>query len=268
MPDPIIIAAMVLLTALLEWTPRRLVPIGAVLAVGVVLSDERDGAVGVMALLGAVGIALASIGAAFAARRGRTRQGISPFAQAQRDALRARLSSSGTFARLAFVMAALPGPTSKILYPLLGAMRAPLLPAIAGTIIGRTIILSITTGLFTLVARAVSIDDSGAAEFLVTAIVVLVIWRLIGSIDWEHRAKHGTWRLRDPEANRMTGMFVGGMPGAGFDPRTGSSHAHARLNDDDDSHVLEGEIVEGDVLGEEIVDDHDDDADADQSRGS
>lgn len=265
MTDPVILIAMVCLAALVEWSPRRLVPLGAVLAVGVVLSEDQDGLVAIMALAGAFGVAIALIASAFDARRDRNRRPASPYATAQRDALRARLSSSGAFAWLSFVMAALPGPTAKLLYPLLGAMRAPLMPAIAGTVIGRTIILTLTTGLFTILARALSNDERGAAEFLITALIILCLFRLVNWIDWEHRAATGAWRLRDSGADPMSArMFMGGTVGSGFDTTAHTRAREGEVRGDGDGF----DILEGDVIGEEIIDDDDQPSAGELPRGS
>lgn len=268
MPDPVIAAAMVLLAAMIELSSRPLVPIGSVLAIGVLLGD---GTVGPVALLGAAGVTLAHFALAVGARRGRDRLATSPMAKAQRDALRARMAASGAFARITFIMAALPGPTAKVVYPVLGAMRAPLLPAMAGTLVGRSVLYVITTAIFTGIARWLAEgDDQKAAQLLLGAIVLLALFRMVRWIDWQHRAATGEWRLTDPAANGLDArMFTpgvgGGMPGPMFGDVPGP---HERGAADDDTG--DGEVLEGDVIGEEVLDDHeaDEDPDADQSSSS
>lgn len=257
MPDPVLLPALLLVVALISWNPRPMVPIGAVLAIGLLLGDI---ALGPVALLGGFGVALAQVATAFAARRGRDRAGTSPTARAQREALRARLSASGAFTRITFVMAALPGPTSKFLYPLLGAMRAPLFPAIAGTIVGRTLLYLLTTSLFVWLARGVDGTDRDAADFLIVLVLVFLLWRMIGWVDWRHRAATGEWRLRDVNASPLDArMFMGTSDPRGTDDAT--TPGAARTVDDDD-------IVEGEILGEEVEDEDQDQPSDDGGSGS
>lgn len=263
MPDPVTIVAMLLIAALVESSGRPLVPIGALLAVGLLIGDGAT--LGPIALLGAAGVTLAHLGMALNARRGRDRVSASPAAQAQREAMRARLASSGAFARITFGMAALPGPMAKLIYPLLGSMRAPLMPALAGSFIGRSFLYIITTSLFVWIARLFDdTDDQGAATFLLVTLALFTLFRLFTWIDWAHRGATGEWRLReartglDPRA--FGGMTMGGTA-AGSAPHAPSSVGGPGFGSDED----DPDIVEGDVVGEEIVEDEDGSDDAGSS---
>jgi hypothetical protein len=143
-------------------------------------------------------------------------------------------------------LGALPGVPPSILFPLLGAMRAPLGPVLAGTLVGRTPVLALTTALFAWVGGIGGNTDSEAVTFLGVTAVLLLVFRLVGLIDWPHRAATGEWRLRNPDAGAMRFMGAAGMgqPGAGA-PGAGNPWASTDVGADDD-------IVEGEFLGEEI----------------
>ncbi|MCW2921182.1 MAG: hypothetical protein JWL76_1056 [Thermoleophilia bacterium] len=254
-PEPAIIAALVLLVALVEASPAVRLPVGLLLAIGLLASDSE---LLPIALLGAVGVMIARLSLALMARAGRDRlRAPSPAARAQRDALRDRLAGSPAYTRMTFMLAALPGVPAGVIFPMLGAMRAPLWPALAGTVIGRTPVLALTCALFAWLGRAASDNDDQAVVTLGMLAVLLFLFRTIGRIDWAHRAETGTWRMRDADEHmvRMTTAFGAAGPGAGASPLDPSRHdRRTSIADDDDDDVVEGE-----VLGEEIDDDDPDD---------
>lgn len=250
MPEPSVIVAVLLLVALVESSPLVRLPVGLLLAVALLASGAD---LLPIALVGAAGVTLARLGLALAARRGRDRAGAaSPAARAQRDALRARLSASGAYTRITFSLAALPGIPATFLFPLLGAMRAPLWPALAGTLVGRTPLLALTTALFVAVGRFGDGSDSDAALSLGILALVLLVFRTIGLVDWEHRSQTGRFRMRDADAGamRMSGMFGGPAGGAGGWSRTDVGVGH---------DPADADMVEGEFLGEEVEGDDDDD---------
>ncbi len=246
MPDPYLAAAVIALVALVESTPWIRVPIGLLLAIALIAMDAD---VLQVAMLGAVGVMFARLALALVARSVRDRLGAgSPQASARRDALRAHLSQSSTYARTTFTLAALPGIPAAFVFPLLGAMRAPLAPALAGTIVGRVPVLALTTALFTWVGRASTENDSDAALLLGVMAILLLVLRTINRVDWQHRTQGGGWRMREDDAFlRM--VTLGEAPGAA---------PHSELGNDDD------DIVEGELVGEEI--DQDDESGDDAPR--
>jgi membrane protein YqaA with SNARE-associated domain len=251
MPDPAIAAALVVLVALVEASPIVRLPIGLLLAISLLAADAQ---LLPIALLGALGVTVARLGIALAARRGRDRsRRASPAALAQREALRRHLSGSRAYARTSFFIAALPGVPASFFFPLLGAMRAPLWPAIAGTIVGRTPVLALTAALFTWLGRLGEGTDSDAAVALGVFTVVLLVFRTVQQVDWAHRAATGGWRWRDPSggAVRMTTTMFGDATGG---PHGGWERA---------AHGDEHDIVEGELLGEEVEDDDDRSSDDD-----
>lgn len=256
-PEPAVIAALVLLVALVEASPVVRIPVGLLLAIGLLASDSE---LLPIALLGAVGVMAARLALALTARSGRDRLGApSPAAQAQREALRAKLAGSPAYTRMTFVLAALPGVPAGFIFPMLGAMRAPLWPALAGTVVGRTPVLALTCAIFTWLGRAVSDSDDQAVVTLGMLALLIFLYRTIGRIDWRHRSETGQWRMRDADEHmvRMTTAFgVGPGEDAPFGA-SGRGPGRAASPDDD--------LLEGEVLGEEIVDDEtpDDDSEDD-----
>lgn len=247
MPDPVVAIALLVLVALVEWSPAVRLPTGLLLAIGLLASSSELLPV---AALGAVGVAAARVGMALAARRGRDRaRPASPGVAAQRDALRTHLARSPAYARTTFTIAALPGVPSTFVFPLLGAMRAPLWPAIAGTMFGRLPVLALTAAAFAWLGRLVSENDTQAAITLAMFAIILLVVRTVARVDWEHRAATGEWRLSDPDEPlvRMT-TRLGTQPAAW--PRGAS-----------DSPGDEGEVLEGELVGEDEVDDDGDDDD-------
>ncbi len=249
-PDPVVIVALVLLVALVEASPAVRIPVGLLLAIGLLAADAE---LLPIALLGAVGVMAARLALALGARAGRDRLGApTPAAQAQREALRAKLAGSPAYTRMTFLLAALPGVPAGFIFPMLGAMRAPLWPALAGTVVGRTPILALTCAIFTWLGRTVSDSDDQAVVTLGMLAVLILVYRTLGRVDWRHRAETGEWRMRDADEHmiRMTTAFGAG-PGAGS-----GAHANAPSAGDDD-------VLEGEILGEELLDDPDDGSDDD-----
>ena len=244
MPELSIAVALVLLVALVEASPAVRIPLGLLLAIGLLASDAD---LLPIALLGAIGVMLARLTLALSARaiRGRARPA-SPAAEARREAMRAQLAGSPAYTRMTFLLAALPGVPASFIFPLLGTMRTPLWPALAGTIVGRTPVLALTAALFTWLGRLVSENDDQAAVTLGMFAVLLFIFRTLGRIDWAHRSATGEWRLRDVDDRmmRMTTSFSSAPGASPFDPPLD------RYGDD--------EVLEGEVLGEEVDDDDDD----------
>ncbi|MBC7459995.1 MAG: hypothetical protein H7287_01400 [Thermoleophilia bacterium] len=256
MPELPTAIALLTLVALVESTPYVRIPIGLLLAIGV-FADNAD--VLPVVVIGSLAVALARVGLALQARRS-SDSTLPPHVAAQREALRARLADSSTYARITFTLAALPGVPANFLFPLIGAMRAPLGPAFLGTLFGRIPWLAITTSLFVFLGRIGSASDREAAISLGVLAGLLLITGFFGLIDWGHRAQTGTWRLRDPSAGRMGGMFMGGAAGpSGTGGFGGAGHpfgsgaaGDSRAHEDDDDAVIDGE-----VLGEEFADDDD-----------
>lgn len=247
MPDPTITVALLALVALIELSPIVRLPIGLVLAIALLVSGSELLPV---AIIGAAGVMLARLGLAFGARAGRDRLGAaSDQAQARREQLRAQLAGSPAYARITFTLSALPGVPAGFLFPLLGAMRAPLWPALVGTIVGRTPVLALTAAIFVWLGRIGDGTDEDAALSLGILAVLLIVFRSFGLVDWRHRSETGKWRLRDPDEHmvRMTTILgrSGGFPGPA---------APTSSDRDDDGHVVEGEL-----LGEEHDDDDHDD---------
>ena len=207
-----------------------------------------------IAVLGATGVMLARLGLALTARvRGERAAALSPTAQAQREALRVRLTSSTTYVRMTFVLAALPGMPASFMFPLLGAMRTPLWPALVGTLVGRTPLLLITTSFFAWIGRILSDNDDQAAVTLAMLAIVILVLRTLGQVDWAHREATGQWRFREAKNNavRMTTMFGGTGP----TPATWSATTTG-----DAMYIEDGvDVIEGELLGEEVLDDAEDD---------
>lgn len=235
MPDPLVAIVLLALVLLVESSPAVRLPVGLLLAIGMLVGSSDLLPV---AALGAVAVGAARLWLALAARRGRdSARPASPTVRAQRDALRAHLSRSPAYARTTFALAALPGVPSGFVFPLLGAMRAPLWPAIAGTIFGRLPVLAITAAVFAWLGRAVSDNDTQAAVTLGMFAIVLLFVRTVTRVDWQHRAATGEWRMSDPDESllRMTTRF-GSQPGVG--------PSAPPLHPDHDGEVLEGEVVD------------------------
>jgi membrane protein YqaA with SNARE-associated domain len=243
MPDPTVAAALLLLVVLVESTQWIRLPLGLLLAIALLAAEAE---LLPIALIGAIGVMVARLSLALAARNGRDRMGTpSPAAQAQRDTLRAHLARSPAYARTTFVLAALPGVPAGFVFPLLGAMRAPLWPALAGTVVGRVPVLALTAAVFTWLGRLVSDGDDEAALLLGVLAVVLFAFRSLGRVDWRHRAATGHWRLRDEHDPfvRLTTTLAGTDRANAGDPWPGRQARRPASPDED--------IVEGELLGED-----------------
>ncbi|MCW2949990.1 MAG: hypothetical protein JWN41_1003 [Thermoleophilia bacterium] len=256
MPHPTTTLALFVLVALVELSPWVRVPTGLLLAIGVLVDGAR---VFPLVLLGACGIAAARLAIAYRARHNRRSSSDSPGMAAQRDLLRERLSDSRAYARVTFALAALPGVPATLLFPLIGAMRTPLAPALMGTIVGRIPWLAVTTALFVALGRLGSADDIAGAQSLGFIALVLIVVRGIGLVDWAHRAQTGAWRMRDARsgAARVTGMFTGASPHDAQPTETPFDDLRYRHSSPsrDDSTFDDDDVIDGEVLGEEIVDD-------------
>ncbi|MEO6866407.1 MAG: hypothetical protein ABI200_00120 [Gaiellales bacterium] len=255
MPDPTITIVLLALVALLELSPIVRLPVGLVLAIGLLAASAELLPV---ALIGAIGVVIARVGIALAARSGRDQIGAaSPNARAYRETMRARLSNSPAFVRITFLLAALPGISGSFLFPLLGAMRVPLWPALLGTIVGRTPVLLITTAVFTWLGRLGNSTDQEGALTLGVLAGLLLILRSIGLVDWQHRRETGEWRLNDPDARAMQmTTILGGSSTGGQDPFGSSPFGRAPR---DLQHMDDDDVIEGELLGEELDDDDDSD---------
>lgn len=247
MPEPIITAAVIAIVTLVEWSPRPLVPIGSLLALIILLYQAE---LGPIVILGALGAVIAHLLLAISARRGRDKASESPFVKAQRSTLQAKMSASGAFARITFTMAALPGSTARLLYPMLGAMQAPLLPAVAGSLVGRSVLYLFTTGAFVWLAEALTNNDKGeAANFMLVMIIVMLAFRIIRWIDWAYRSETGKWKLRDPNENSIDLRIFSDVSSNPF------ADEISNLKNTQDDDVIEGDILEGDIIAEDIDDD-------------
>lgn len=145
-----------------------------------------------------------------------------------------------------------------LLFPLLGSMQVPLGPAIVGTLVGRVPVLALTTALFAWLGRLGAADDAEAAFVLGVLAIVLLALRTVGRIDWQHRAETGSFRLRDADehAARMTMMFGPDTPG----DQPGQSRSSVGIGQD----PSDADMIEGELLGEEIIEDTPSDNDDDQ----
>jgi membrane protein YqaA with SNARE-associated domain len=240
MPDPTTAVALLLLIAFAESSPYVRLPLGLLLAIALLATGSELLPV---ALIGAAGVMLARLSLALTARRGRDRlAAASPAMRARREAMQRHLSGSPAYARMTFLLAAMPFMPARFIFPMLGAMRAPLWPALLGTIIGRTPVLALTAAVFTWLGRLVSDNDEEAALVLGALAMFMLLFRTVSLIDFEHRAETGRWRLCDPDEQvvNMTTMFG---PDAGSDV-PGSWPPRPEAHDDD--------VVEGEVLGEEV----------------
>lgn len=256
-------ASCLVLTALVESSPRVRLPLGLLLAI-VLLVSGLD--LLPVVLLGALGGTLGRWLMAIDARRGRERERATrtPGMLEREQALRDRLAGSPAFGRLAFSTAALPFVPSSFLFSLLGAMRAPLAPALVGSLFGLVPMLAITTSIFRQVGLWLA-GDSGTEPAVPLAIfaIVLLAFRSAALVDWDHHRNTGAWRMREPRTmfSRMGGARIGEVAGAtgahgfGGDP--------ARLGTDDRHEGDDGDVIEGEVLGEEL----DADAPGDQPGG-
>jgi hypothetical protein len=155
-----------------------------------------------------------------------------------------QLSGSPAYARLTFMLAAMPFMPAGFIFPLLGAMRAPLWPALLGTVVGRTPVLALTAAFFTWIGRLVSTSDDEAALTLGVLAMMLLAMRLVSLVDFAYRAETGRWRMRDPDANAVRVATMFGGPLDDQDPRSDATEL-------EDHH----DIVEGELLGEESDDD-------------
>ena len=240
MPDPSTAIALLALVAIAEASPYVRLPLGLLLAIALLATDSE---LLPIALIGAAGVMVARLSLALGARRGRDRLGAgSPELQARRAAMQRQLSSSPAYARMTFLLAAMPAMPAGFIFPMLGAMRAPLLPAMLGTLVGRTPVLALTAAVFAWLGRVVSDGDDQAALTLGILAMFLLVFRSISLVDFQHRAETGKWRLRDPDehAARMAAMFSGPAGGTGFGTDPGAPA--------DDDH----DVVEGELLGEEL----------------
>lgn len=248
MPDPSVAIALLALVALVEATSWVRLPIGLLLAIALLASGAELLPV---AMLGAAGVMIARLWLALDARRGRDRLGSSsPHIAARREAMRRQLSESPAYARMTFLLAALPAIPAGFIFPLLGAMRAPLWPALLGTLVGRTPLLALTSAVFAWLGRlGASTDQEGALTLGILA-ALLLAFRSLALVDWRHRAETGSFRLRDPDehAARLTAMFG---------PRPHGASAAGDPTARQEGH----ETVEGEVIGEETEDEPSDDDD-------
>lgn len=206
MPDVQTAFAVLLLAMLVEASPLVRLPLALALAVAVLATGAQLAPV---VVLGSLGVVAGRLLLALRGRRqGDAAGGASGSAATRRAALRSRLAASPGYARTTFVLAALPGIPADAAFPLLGAMRAPLLPALAGTLVGRLPVLAAGTALVVWLAGAVTRDDQQAAMLVGAAALLTLSLRLLAAVDWEHRAATGRWRLREPAGlGRVTSVL-------------------------------------------------------------
>ena len=243
MTDPAILFAVFLLVTLVEASSYVRLPLGLLLAIAMLASGSE---LLPIALVGAAGVTVARLWLALSARRrGPDRRGPGAASmRAQREALGAQLSHSKTFRRTTFVLGALPGVPAAVVFPLLGTMRAPLTPILLGTLVGRTPVLALTTAFFAWVGRWGDGGDGEATVLLGTFALVLLAFRSFGLVDWQHRSETGQWRLKDPDAGAVRLM-------TSFGSGTGP-HAHRDLHDVHGHSAGDGDVLEGELLGEEV----------------
>lgn len=242
MPPLAALATLAILAALVDASARVRIPVGLLVAIAVLASGMSLP----VALVAAATGATAARGW-LAARSRRTRRaaaGTDAGAVARR-ALQARIATSRAYARTTFLLGAMPAVPPTFSFPLLGAMRGPLWPALAGSFVGRLPVLAATALPAIAIARLVSDGDAEAARVLAALVALLLLVRLAMLVDREHRARTGEWRLREPgPAHARLGVL---LDAAGAGGEAGAEPGRAR-----NAHDL---VVEGELLGEEVDDD-------------
>lgn len=203
--------AIILLALMVSATPALGIPVGVVLGVYVLVADES---VWLAAALGAAGVALGRLWLAVAARAGR-RSRRNPVARSHVEAVRQALTSNGRYRRAVFWAAATPLVPARFLWPLLGTIRAPLAPALAGVVLGQLPLLALTCGIAVAVARALTQGEDEAATLLGLAAILMMMFRLLGSIDWDHWRAHRRLRMRPSGHGSRVSTFFGAPKGPG-----------------------------------------------------
>jgi len=236
------------------FNPVTRVPIGVLAGMYVLYSDVT---VATGALLAAVGVTLARIVLALAAKRPNHQRKLSPEARAREEAMHAWLGSNPQFVRISFLMGALPFVPSRVTFPMLGAIGAPLRWAVLGSLSGSTLVLFVTTWFSTAVAVAIA-GTAQAATFLGITALTLVVLRMLGSLDGDAWRSERKLRMRDEKSSFNFNMFGPGMGGGGAGSGFGYGSSGA-MRDADPQAVRgeddDGEFYEGEVVGEEIFDD-------------
>lgn len=235
MPDIATTLAIIALVALVEFSPAIRIPIGLLLAAA--LFSTHMGML-LTASLGATGVMIARISLALGARRQHRSTG---------HATPASLHSP-LITRTTFMLTAFPLVPAGVIFPLIGAARLPLWPAIAGTLIGRIPVLALTTSIFVWLAKTFTNNDDDASALMLGVIaILLLLTSSLSRIDWQRVRSGGGWAMREPpnHLQRFEFIFQTNAPDGSDSVLSGSAL---------DSGVEENEIIEGEFLGEETDD--------------
>jgi hypothetical protein len=243
-------ASMFVIVMLASASPQVRVPIGLLLSILVL--GERHHDLRIAVLVGAAAVMAARAWSAYAARSGRESDGM----RHRQEQLNRLLAASRHYGRTTFLAGAVPLVPPSYVFPVLGAMRLPLRFALAGCFVGQIVLLAITTGLFDALAQwGANGSQADAARLAAVAAVLLVVLGLLRSIDGAATRRDGRLRWREePGAGRA--RFFGAGPGMGSAwgaAAHSGSDPHGRARHDD------GDEIEAEVVGEEIVDDDEDD---------
>lgn len=237
--------ALFLLVALVTYNPIARVPIGVLAAMFMFTADAT---ITEAVLISAAAVTTARVLLALAARRPGRDEKLTDAAREREQGMRQWLNANPQFVRISFLMGALPFVPSRLTFPVLGAIGAPLRWAVLGSLCGSVLTLYVTTWFSAALAVTFAGKDQAAMLLGLTALT-LAIFRIIGAIDmqaWQNERKLRMREQRSPFDVRMFG--AGTMPGAGDPFGAGASSS---LDDD-------GEVWEAEVIGEEIIGDVDD----------
>ena len=203
------------------------VPTGALVGVYALVADQP---VSHAALLGAGAITAGRVLLAITARK----RAIARGAGGQyRTAMQQSLASSGQFRKASFALGAFPVVPARLIFPLLGAIGAPLQWLAAGTLIGQFIIVSITTWISVGIARTFTSNDADAATFLGVVCALLV------ALAWSRRNAERDLRMPNGQSanSQETVISMLGLQQLEIE-------GIAIPDDEEAGEVLEGEVIE------------------------
>ncbi len=214
------LAGLFALVVLVSWSPLARVPVGAITALAILAAGLMVEAAVVTA---ACAVTTARILIAVAARR--AGNGMSP--SDQRAAVQAWLAGNRTYGASTFLAAAVPFLPGRMLFAILGSLRFPLRYAIAGCITGQLPLIFVSSWIMLALARWLTASDAEAAQVLGLYAVIVVVIRMVTSVDRDEWRTSRKIRFRSDIDERRMQMWTASMQSA---PRP-NMHPHSHAED-------------------------------------
>lgn len=173
-------------------SPIARIPVGMLLAMFAITFRVP------LLLAAALGATGATAGRWLLASRGRAASATSGGAGELHAGIRGWLAQNHKYRATTFVAGATPFLPARIVFPLLGSMRAPIGPALAGSLVGQFLLLSVTTWVAATLARALTDGEQHAAWLLGGAAAAVLVVRVASGLDRDHWRSERRLRMRAP----------------------------------------------------------------------